>query len=149
MSMREKNRIRYREGFFVLVSNIDTEPDRMLDRYYGRTEIESVFNCDKEYVGLLPLSKQKRETVNGEIMQDMITLIVYMQIRKVTAPTGRSVSDCIYDLQSLDCYRSDQDTLIVSAPNRQVKAAYALFGYEIPDKVSISEYRDRIYLSSF
>lgn len=149
MSMREKNRIRYRGGFFVLVSNIDTEPDRMLDRYYGRTEIETVFNCGKEYVGMLPLSKQKEETVNGRIMQDMITLIVYMLIRKVTAPTGRSVSDYICDLQSSDCCRSDGDTLIVSAPNRQAKAAYELFGYRIPDKVGIREYRERMYLSSF
>lgn len=149
MTMKEKNWTRYRGGFFVLVSNIDTSPDRMLDRYYGRTEIETVFNCGKEYIGLLPLNKQGEETVNGKIMQDLVTIIVYMQIRKVTTPTGRSVSDHIYDLQSLDCYRSDDDTLIVSPPNRQAKAAYSLFGFEVPDKISIKEYRDRMYLSTF
>lgn len=149
MTMKAKNRVRYRGGFFVLVSNIDTEPDKMLDRYYGRTEVETVFNCGKEYIGMLPLSKQGADTVSGKIMQDVITLIVYMQIRKVTTPTGRSVSDYIYDLQSLDCYRGDEDTIIVSAPNRQAKAAYSLFGYDIPNRLSIKEYRDRMFFSSF
>lgn len=149
MKMCEKNRVRYYGGFFVLVSNIDDTPERILDYYYGRTEIETVFNCGKEYIGLLPLNKHDEETVNGKIMQDMITIIVYMQIRKITTPTGRSVSDHIYDLQSLDCYRSDDDTLVVSPPNRQAKAAYSEFGFDIPDKVSIAEYRDKMYLSTF
>lgn len=149
MSVKGKNEIRYHGGFFVLVSNIDTEPEKMLDRYYGRTEIETVFNCGKEYIGMLPLSKHGEETVSGKIMQDMITLIVYIQIRKITTPTGRSVSDYIYDLQSLDCYRSDEDTLIISAPNRQAKEAYRLFGYDIPGKISIKEYRDKMFFSTF
>ena len=147
MSMKEKNRVRYRGGFFVLVSNIDTSPDRLLDRYYGRTEIESVLNCGKEYIGMLPLNKHSESTVNGKLMQDIVTLIVYLMIRKETVRTARSVSDYIYDLQSLDCCRVDDDTVVVNPPNRQAKEAYALFNLSIPNKISIEEYRRRMYFS--
>lgn len=147
MSMKEKNWIRYKGGFFVLVSNIDTTPEKLLDRYYGRTEIESALNCGKEYLGMLPLNKHNEATINGKLMQDIITLIVYLRIRKVTIPTGRSVSDYIYDLQSLDCYRSDENTLIVNPPNRQAKEAYALFGMEIPNTVRIKEYASKMYFT--
>lgn len=147
MSMKEKNRIRYRGGFFVLVSNIDTSPDRILDRYFGRTEIEYVLNCGKEYIGMLPLNKHSEKTVNGKLMQDLITLIVYLMIRKTTVPTGRSVSDYIYDLQSLDCYRADDDTIVVNSPNRQAKEAYALFSLQIPNKISMKEYSKQMYFS--
>lgn len=119
----------------------------MLDRYYGRTEIETALNCGKEYLGMLPLNKHNERTVNGKIMQDIITLIVYLRIRKVTIPTGRSVSDYIYDLQTLDCYLDGKDSLTISPPNRQAKEIYSLFGFEIPKDVSISEYRSRMFLS--
>jgi hypothetical protein len=147
MSMKDKNRVRYRGGFFVLVSNIDTSPDRMLDRYFGRTEIESVLNCGKEYIGMLPLNKHSEATVNGKLMQDVMTLIVFLMIRKTTIPSGRSVSDYIYDLQSLDCYRADSDAIIVSTPNRQAKEAYALFGLRIPDRISLKEYSKQMFFS--
>ena len=146
MNMKEKNRIRYRGGFFVLVSNVETTPERLLDRYYGRTEIETVLNCGKEYIGMLPLNKHKEITVNGKLMQDMISLIVYMHIRRITVPTGRSVSDYIYDLQSLDCYLSD-GRMVVNPANRQAKAAYRLFGYRVPSEIDIGEYRRRMLFS--
>ena len=147
MSMKEKNHVRYRGGFFVLVSNIDTTPERLLDRYYGRTEIETALNCGKEYLGMLPLNKHRESTVNGKLMQDMISLIVYLRIRKVTVPTGRSVSDHIYDLQSLDCYLSGRNGLVVNPGNRQAKAAYRLFNSKIPSKVDLDEYRKRMLFS--
>ncbi|MBO4568550.1 MAG: hypothetical protein J5674_00985, partial [Candidatus Methanomethylophilaceae archaeon] len=59
----------------------------------------------------------------------------------------RSVSDYIYDLQAMDCYRADDDTLIVNTPNRQAKAAYSVMGANIPSKVSLKEYRRRMYFS--
>ena len=147
MSMKDKNWVRYRGGFFVLVSNINSTPDRILDRYYGRTEIETALNCGKEYLWILPLNKHDENKVNGKIMQDILSLIVYLQIRKVTTPTGRSVSDYIYDLQSLDCYRSDKNSIIVNPPNRQAKDAYALFGQSIPCKIDIKEYCSKMLFS--
>ena len=39
-------------------------------------------------------------------------------------------------------------TLGVSPPNRQAKEAYALFGLQVPNTVSIAEYRSRMFFSS-
>lgn len=147
MSMKEKNRVRYKGGFFVLVSNIDTSPDRLLDRYFGRTEIETVLNCGKEYLGMLPLNKHGEATVHGKLMQDLVDLIVYLMIRKITTPTGRSVSDYIYDLQSVDCYQSGDDRITVNMPNRQAKEAYALFGFHTPGALDVESYRRTNYFT--
>ena len=147
MSMKEKNRVRYKGGFFVLVSNIDTSPEKLLDRYFGRTEIESVLNCGKEYLGMLPLNKHGEATVHGKLMQDLIDLMVYLAIRKITTPTGRSVSDYIYDLQAVDGYQSDEGTITVNVPNRQAKAAYSLFGFRTPATVDLDSYRRENYFT--
>lgn len=147
MTMKDRNRVRYEGGFFVLVSNVDTTPEHLLDLYYGRTEIETVFLTAKEHLKLLPLNKQEEDTVRGKIMQDMIALIAYLQIRQRTVPTGRSVSDYIYDLQSVMAYRSDRDTIKVEFANKQAKAAYGLLGEIPPASISIAEYRKSLYLS--
>lgn len=147
MSMKDKNRVRYEGGFFVLVSNVDTAPDRLLDLYYGRTEIETVFLTAKEYLKLLPLNKQEEETVRGKIMLDMMALIVYLQIRKRTVPTGRSVSDYIYDLQSVMSFRADKDTIKVEFVNKQAKAAYTLLSAVAPSSITVTEYRKSLFLS--
>ena len=147
MSMKDKNRVRYEGGFFVLMSNVDTTLDRLLDLYYGRTEIETVFLTAKENLKLLPLTKQEEEMVRGKIMQDIIALITYLQIRKRTAPTGRSVSDYIYDLQSVMAYRDDADTVKVEFVNKQAKAAYNLLDAAVPASISVSVYRKSLYLS--
>ena len=146
MTMKDKNRVRYEGGFFVLVSNVDTTPDRLLDLYYGRTEIESVFLTAKEYLKLLPLNKQGEDTIRGKIMQDMIALIVYLQIRKRTVPTGRSVSDYIYDLQSVMSFRTDKDTIKVEYVNKQAKAAYGLLSATAPSSISVTAYRKSLFL---
>lgn len=41
--------------------------------YYGRTGIETVLNCGKGHLGMLPLNKHKESTVKGKLMQDMIS----------------------------------------------------------------------------
>ena len=46
-----------KNGYFVLVSNIDSTPAETLDRYFGRMDIEWFFKTSKEYLSLLPLSK--------------------------------------------------------------------------------------------
>ena len=148
LSLRDKDMARYRGGFFVLLSNVDSSPDRLLDLYYGRTEIETVFMVGKNYLDMLPLNKQKDETIRGKILQDIIDIIVYLQIRKRVSGTGRSVSDLIYDLQSVYAYRDGKDAVIVEYVNKQARQAYELFDLKPPARRSITEYRNSMYLST-
>lgn len=147
MSMVDKNRIRYKGGFFTIVSNIETTPERLLDLYFGRTEIETAINTGKEYLELLPLNKHNEETIRGKLFQDIITLISYMMVRKVVSPTGRSVSDTIYDLQSVMCFRQGDD-ITVEYINKQAKETFDTFGISPPGHINIGKYKNSMYFSS-
>ncbi len=101
-SMKDKDKtwIQNRYGYFVLLSNFDTE---LLDRYFSRTEIESVFKISKEYLGLLPLSKWTDSRVRGKILHDVIDLIIYMQMRKSVNRAEQSMAVAIVRTQSMMC----------------------------------------------
>lgn len=146
LTMKEKNRVRYKGGFFVLVSNVDVEPTQILEEYYGRTFIEHVFKTGKEYIRLLPLNKENADTVNGKILQDVMGTILCMMMRKKTVPTGRSLSDYIYDLQSVMCHRDSKDTLSVELVNKQARAAYSTLGVKPMSRVDVGAYRKLLYL---
>lgn len=146
MTPAEKNRARYEGGFFALVSNIETSPDRMLDDYFGRTEIETAINTGKEYLELLPLNRHHEATVHGKMLQDVIVLIAYMMVRRRVLPTTRSVSDTIYDMRSVMCFRSGDD-ITVEHVNRQARESMALFGASAPAHISIAEYRRSMLFS--
>ena len=81
-----------KNGYFVLISNIDTTPEDLLSRYFCRTEIECVFKTSKKYLELLPLSKWSDQTVRGKILHDIINTIIFLKLRQVTETTGVSVS---------------------------------------------------------
>lgn len=146
MTPAEKNRARYEDGFFAPASNNETSPDRMLDGYFGRTEIETAINTGKEYLELLPLNRHHEATVHGKMLQDVIVLIAYMMVRRRVLPTTRSVSDTICDIRSVMCFRSGDD-ITVKHVNRQARESMALFGASAPAHISIAEYRRSMLFS--
>lgn len=148
LSIEDKEKTRYKGGFFVLLSNIEDSPDRILDRYCGRTEIETVFLTGKNYLSMLPLGKHDENTIKGRIMQDIIDIIVYLMIRKCVNTTGGSVSDFIYDLQSVGCIRQ-KGVVSMDIANKQAREAYALLSQIPPTHVDVKEYRFRTHLSNF
>lgn len=141
MDMGEKNWVRYRGGFFILISNKDKTPAEILDDYFGRTFIESVFKTGKEYLGLLPLCKNNEETVNGKILQDIISTIVYMDIRKKCRKNGRSVADLMWDLQYLKAVRRSDNSLHMSIYNRQAREALDVLNVKPVQKLISGTYR--------
>lgn len=82
LTTEEKNWYAVKYGFFILVSNIETTPEDLIDRYYGRTEIEKVFKTAKTYLNILPISKWTDTTVRGKILSDIIATTVYLLVRK-------------------------------------------------------------------
>ena len=141
MSMGEKNWVRYRGGFFILISNLDRSPAEILDEYFGRAFIENVFKTEKEYLKLLPLNKNNEDTVNGKILQDIISTIVYMDIRRICRPAGRSVSDVMWDLQYLRTLRKSDGCLHVGIYNKQAREAMELIGVKTTSKFNAGTYR--------
>ena len=86
----------------VIIAGTST-PAETLERYFGRMDIESFFKTSKEYLSLLPLSKWTRETINGKLLNDIISTIVYLKIRKAISKTGLTMSKLFGRASSLMC----------------------------------------------
>ena len=146
LSDKEKNWMEVKNGYFVLVSNIDSTPAETLERYFGRMDIESFFKTSKEYLSLLPLSKWTRETIEGKLLNDMISTIVYLKIRKALSGTGLSMSKLFGRASSLMCTRKKDGTVIVEEANRQVKEIFKAAGIKIPSSLDIEEFEESCLL---
>ena len=146
LSDKEKNWMEVKNGYFVLVSNIDSTPAETLERYFGRMDIESFFKTSKEYLSLLPLSKWTRETIEGKLLNDMISTIVYLKIRKALSGTGLSMSKLFGRASSLMCTRKKDGTVIVEEANRQVKEIFKAAGIKIPSSMNLEEFEENYLL---
>ena len=51
-------------------------------------DTESFFKTCKEYLCLLPLSKWTRETIDGKLLNDILSTIIYLKMRKALVGTG-------------------------------------------------------------
>ena len=146
LSDKEKNWMEVKNGYFVLVSNIDSTPAETLERYFGRMDIESFFKTSKEYLSLLPLSKWTRETIEGKLLNDIISTIVYLKMRKALSGTGLSMSKLFGRASSLMCTRKKDGTVIVEEANRQVKEIFKAAGIKIPSSLDLEEFEESCLL---
>jgi hypothetical protein len=140
MTDKDKNWYAVRFGFFILLSTELKEPDKKLDDYFGRTRIETVFKTSKEYLDLLPLSKWSDLTVRGKLLSDMISTIVFLQLRKTLLGPGISTRKLIGKTQSLMCMKKRDGTVIVEVPNKQVKKFYHDLKVQIPSSIDLEKF---------
>ena len=141
MKDSDKDWMTVKYGFFILLSNIDSTPEDILTRYFGRTNIEVVFKTSKEYLNLLPLSKWTDDTVRGKILSDIINTIVLLLLRKKMAGSALSASELYGKSQSLMCFRNDRGTVTVETPCKQVKEYYKLLGLKVPAHVNVEDFK--------
>ncbi len=140
----DKDWMTVKAGFFILVSNIDTTPEDMLTRYFGRCDIETVFKTCKEYLDLLPLSKWTDTTVRGKILSDIINTIIFLLLRKKINSSGHSTTEVYGKTQSLMCSHNAKNGIVtVDSPNRQVKDYYKMLGIEVPAHVELDSFREQ------
>lgn len=137
---KDKTWYRYKEGFFILISSIAEEPSAMLDRYFGRTRIECVFKTGKEYLDILPLNEWTVECVKGKILNDAISLILYLGLRRALAGSSYSVPEVLSRCRSLQCILGQEDVINVEAPNSHVKKIYAQFNMQVPARMSLKDF---------
>lgn len=137
---KDKTWFRYKEGFFILLSSIAEEPSAMLDRYFGRTQIECVFKTGMEYLDLLPLSKWTVDRVKGKVLNDVISLILYLELRKAVVGSPYAVPEVLSRCRSLQCILGPEGTIDVEAPNSHVKKIYAQFGMQVPARISLKDF---------
>ena len=140
---KDKDWLSVKYGYFVLLSNHQTNPKDLLREYFERTNIETVFKTSKDYLGLLPISKWTNASVRGKILTDMINTVIVLLLRKQYDQTGASLTEIIGRCQSLMCFKDDK-RIYVEVPNKQTKKIYALFGIDVPSSVNLSEFQNLI-----
>ena len=145
MLARDKDFEQVRGGYFVLVSNIEDTPAGMLDRYFGRVDIEQSFKASKEYIGLLPLSKWTDLTVRGKILSDMTASIALSQVRAAIAGAQiRASATSLWGKSSSLMCRRQGDDLIVGTPSKKVREWWHALGVEVPSKVGLAAFRSEL-----
>ncbi len=141
MTDKNKNWYSVRFGYFVLLSTELKEPHAKLDDYFGRTQVETVFKTSKEYLDLLPLSKWSDLTVRGKLLSDIISTIIFLQLRKMLSKPGISTCKLIGKTQSLMCLKKRDGTILVEVPNKQVKKFYHELKVTIPSSISLEKWK--------
>lgn len=133
-----------KDGFFILISNVDKSPKEVLTEYYSRTEIEKTFKMSKEYLRLLPINKWKDDTVRGKILTDIISTTIFLMLKKeLKAYSNASIPDLIGSTQSLMCIK-DNNTVIVETPNKKVKDYYHYLNIDIPEQIDVKNYLNNL-----
>lgn len=120
---KDKDYYRVKFGYFVLLSNTDNTSAGALDEYFGRTSIEGFFKTSKEHMCLLPLRKWTETTIKGKLFFDMISIIVYLELRKKLKASNISVSSMIGKAQSLMCLCSSTGNVNVDTPSKGARLA--------------------------
>jgi transposase len=146
MSREEKNWEAVRQGFFIIVSNIEMTAAEMLDEYFNRTRIESVFKTSKEYLCLLPLAKWTNDTVRGKILTDIISTIVLIQARKKMGSIKLSSTKIIGTTQSLMCIKGKNGIVTVEPPKKQARLVYNMLKIKVPNIVDLSDFSKDVLL---
>jgi len=148
MTDKEKNWYSVKAGYFILLSNDEKTPAEMLDEYFGRTRIETVFKTAKEYLQLLPLSKWTFETVSGKLLSDCISTIVYLMAQKKLCGTKIAMTRLLGQTQSLMCMKTRDGIIRVETPNKQVKAVYKAMGISVPNNFVLKDFYEKTLKSA-
>lgn len=141
----EKRWLAVKDGFFVLISNSKLSAEAMLDLYFKRVDIEAVFKTGKEYLDILPVAKWNKERVEGKILNDMISLILYTDIRSAIAEFEIGVPRMLNQLTALECTRGigeNNDLIAVGTPSKQIKEYFSKLGVRICGHMNISQIKD-------
>jgi len=143
-AMKDKDWMTVKYGFFILISNLETTPEKLLTNYFERTQIEIAFKTSKEYLEMLPLSKWTDETVRGKILHDIIDTIIVLNLRRVVDSSRRSLSEIYGKTQSLMCMLGRDQIVTVETPNKQVRNYYELLNLKVPSHVDLKKYSSLI-----
>lgn len=119
------------KGVFMLVSKRSIRPEKVVELYYTRQEIEQVFDFGKNYARMLPLSVHEEETFQGHMVLTFIATIMIKLLAGKLEKTGVPVQPTLACLAAHTCTKY-KDLFITAEPNRTANEAYKAAGIEYP-----------------
>lgn len=125
-----------RRGIFVLLTNTDLSAEQALTYYRRKDGVEKLFDSMKHGTELKRLRVHSRQSVEGLIFIEFISLIMYSEIQKVLRESGLgkklTVEQLFYELKKLSVIEIDDKKPIITELTRKQKDIFNAFGIQLP-----------------
>ena len=144
LSDEEAGWIEVKSGYSVMISNIRTTPEDLLNRYFSRADLDRELKSGRDYLREMPDHKWDDLTIRGKILSDIIDADVRHFLNEKLKGTGISLSDAIGRTQSLICCADSTGTVTVDAPSEQVRKIYEIFGIGVPQQLDIKKFTEGV-----
>ena len=144
LSDEEAGWIQVKSGYSVLISNIRTTPEDLLDRYFSRAEPDRELKSGRDCLSEMPYKNWDDLTVRGKMLSDIIVSDVRHFLNEKLKGTALSLSDAIGRTQSLICSEESAGTVAVDAPSEQVRKIYDIFGIILPQQLDLKKFTDGV-----
>lgn len=144
LSDEEAGWIEVKSGYSVMISNIRTTPEDLLNRYFSRADLDRELKSGRDYLREMPDHKLDDLTIRGKILSDIIDADVRHFLNEKLKGTGISLSDAIGRTQSLICCADSTGTVTVDAPSEQVRKIYEIFGIGVPQQLDIKKFTEGV-----
>ena len=119
-----------KKGIFVIISSEEIPNNEVLPLYYTRQSAENLFGISKSFLDILPIRTHSIETFRGYLMLNFITLIVYIELKKLLKGEF-TVEGALMQMTNLMC-KVYLNEIIVCEPTKIMKRVAELLGYMVP-----------------
>ena len=120
-----------KNGLFVLISRRNINATDVIELYYTRQEIEQVFDFEKNYARMLPLSIQQEDTFRGHMVLIFIATVLIKLLIKGLSATHYPLKPTIENLKNQTCILF-KNCYITTEPNKITRDAYKALGIDYP-----------------
>jgi transposase len=125
-----------RNGIFILLTNSMFSAEQTLSYYRRKDGVEKIFNSMKHGIDRHRLRVQSRQSMEGLLLVDFISLILYSAIRKTLRETGfakkHTIHELFYELKKLSVIEIDEKKPVISDLTRKQKDIFKAFNIPLP-----------------
>ncbi|MBR4668835.1 MAG: transposase [Butyrivibrio sp.] len=136
MSTADIHRARSTQGLFVLASSRPISIDKVLPKYYMRSQIEQVFDICKNNTNMLPLRVQSEETFRGHLLIAFTASVVVRMLQEDLAKSSYTPESAFLALRNHKCKVFD-DQILTMESVKKANDIYKIFKLKIPDTISV------------
>jgi len=123
-------------GMFILMTNTDLSAQQVLTYYRRKDGVEKLFDSLKHDIDGKRLRVHSRQSMEGLLFVDFISLIILSFVRKRLRECGLdkklTVKQLFYELKKLSVIEIDEKTPIVSELTRKQKDIFEAFELPLP-----------------
>lgn len=122
-------------GVMILVSSVEIPKNDIVQTYYLRQTVETLFGFSKDDLSILPLRVHSEETLRGFLFVQFLALIAFIQLREKLKP-DYTVEEALLTMRNLKCKVYDNEILVNELTKQQKDIAQRL-NILVPKKAGI------------